>query len=104
MTKNYILQIKSINFNFLFMYSFFLKKTFKKLAIKSSSTIIKSIKLYTLLKSPHVFKKARKQFQITTFIKTMTIYSEIKTFHLKFLLFNKPHIVKLTIKKFNNKI
>lgn len=67
--KNKI-KIKAISFNstILKIYSFFLSKLAKKLNCRYSISFLpKKSKKIILLKSPHVHKKAREQFQVLTY-------------------------------------
>jgi ribosomal protein S10 len=96
------------------MYKITLSSSSKKslnLYIKFLSIIFKSLnidlmifnlpttkKRIALLKSPHVYKKAKEHFEIQNFRIALSFNSSIKTETLKYLLFNKPKsvILKLT--------
>lgn len=99
--KKQILQlnIKSAN-NSINIYTYFVIGILKKLKIqfKYIQTPTKC-KRITLLKSPHVNKKAREQFEIKKLKKTFIIYSKIKIEILKFLIINKPKFISLNIRK-----
>jgi ribosomal protein S10 len=97
------LQLKATNKNLLFLYYNLLTKILKKLQIKHKKIIICKKKRYTILKSPHVFKKAREQFEIKSY--KLTILSEsIKNLkYLKYFILNKPKIIKLSIKQIKRK-
>jgi len=56
-----------------------------------------SKKRLTLQRSPHVYKKAREQFQFSMY-KTVVQLDSINTQLLKFLLLAKPASLNLTIK------
>jgi ribosomal protein S10 len=59
-----------------------------------------SKKKITLLKSPHVYKKAREQFQVSTHKIAIYIYSKVNVVDLlKYLTINKPKFIKLSIRK-----
>lgn len=97
-----LLQIKinSINKPVLDVYTFFLLHVLKKLNITYSIINLPKIKKkITLLKSPHVHKSSREQFEIKTYKLVINIFSNIKTNLLQFLIINKPKSLKLKIKK-----
>ena len=82
------------------IYLTFLLSIFKKLDIKYKYIKIPLLlKKITLLKSPHVNKKAREQFELKIFKKTIIIYSNLKLKILKFLILNKPKFIKLKLRK-----
>jgi small subunit ribosomal protein S10 len=79
-------------------YTNFLKTILVKLNVRYQiiNLPIKTKKI-TLLKSPHVNKKAREQFEVNrtkTIIKIETNRKEL----VKFLILNKPKFIKITIK------
>ena len=78
MKKQFInLTIKSTN-NGVNVYITFLLSILKKLNIKYKYIQLPlSRKRLTLIKSPHVNKKAREQFELQIFKKTIIIYSNI---------------------------
>jgi small subunit ribosomal protein S10 len=92
--------IKSINLESLLIYKEFLKKLLQKTNNKFSSINlpIKKKKI-TLLKSPHVNKKSKEQFQIKTYKFIIIIKENISLQKIKFLLINKPKTIKISIKK-----
>jgi ribosomal protein S10 len=58
----------------------------------------KKKKRITLLKSPHVYKKAREQFESKVFNSLILIKNQnIKFNFLKFLIINKPKPLKIKI-------
>lgn len=82
------------------IYITFLLSIFKKLDIKYKYIKIPLLtKKFTILKSPHVNKKAREQFELKIFKKTIIIYSILKLKILKFLILNKPKFIKLKLRK-----
>ena len=94
------LKLKSVNKNSLFIYTLFLKKLFIKLDINFCLIMLpKKRKLLTLLKSPHVYKKAREQFQLITFVSCFFFYSNLNPNFIKFFILNKPKTVKLILRK-----
>lgn len=62
------------------------------LSISSFPTKIKKI---TLLKSPHVYKRAKESFEVRSYKRLVNIKS---TFNLTKLLSNKPKSIFLTVK------
>lgn len=99
MNSIFKIKIKSTNKDLLGLYSIFIQKVLNTFNIKYSRINLKKKKIYTLLKSPHVYKKAREQFEIKTYKQVIDIYFNIKPTHLKFLILNKPKAIKLAIKK-----
>ena len=82
------------------VYMTFLISILKKLNIKYKYIQIPILrKRLTLTKSPHVNKKAREQFELKIFKKTIIIYSKIKLELVKFLILNKPKFIKLNLRK-----
>lgn len=99
--SNYQLKLKSLNNKILKFYLNFLTKICKKLNINYSLIMLPSkTKKITVLKSPHVFKKAREQFQIKYFNAACTIKAQAFSPELlKFLYLNKPSTIKITLRK-----
>jgi small subunit ribosomal protein S10 len=98
--KEFILKIKlkSIDKISLNLYINFLKEKIKLYNKQYSIfNLPKKIKRITLLKSPHVNKKAREQFEIKIY--TVIIKIKIDLFKLKSLLINKPKTVIIKIVK-----
>lgn len=94
------IKLKAINKESLFLYKTFLLNVLTKLNIQYNITSLPStVKRITLLKSPHVHKKAREQFEILTQKALINVKSNIEPQMLKFLLINKPKTVKLKITK-----
>ena len=100
MKKQFLhLTIKSTNKG-LNIYNAFLVSIFKKLSIFYKQIQMPVIrKRITIVKSPHVNKKAREQFELKIFKKTLLIQTELKIEILKFILVNKPKFIKLIIRK-----
>ena len=96
-----IINIKSIDKPTLGLYRKLVEKFLVNLNIKNRTCILQSmpttIKKITLLKSPHVNKKAWEQFQIKTY-KMIVICKETKHAQslLKILIINKPKNLKLS--------
>ena len=96
----YNLKLKALNKKSLLIYSIFLSKIFKKLNIfYNQINLPKKTKKITLLTSPHVYKKAREQFETTTFIKFFQIFSNINKNLFKIIFLNKPQTIKIQILK-----
>jgi ribosomal protein S10 len=92
------IKIKALNKNTLSLYKTFIKLVLNK--INLNYTVIDlpiKIKKITLNKSPHVYKKAREQFQIITYKTTFNIISEIKPYLLRYLILNKPSFLKIKL-------
>ena len=98
--QNIELRIKSVENNIKSYYNF-ISKILKKLNIKHSVIYLpRKIKRLTLLKSPHVNKKAREQFEIRIYkiLIKLSIESQGLSF-LKHLILNKPKYLKLSLRR-----
>ena len=95
----YKLNIKSLDSITLRLYIKFLKILFLKLNIKNAKCIFipKKKKRLTLLKSSHVHKKAREQFQLTQYKVFIIINTNYIFNFLFYLLINKPKNIKISI-------
>jgi small subunit ribosomal protein S10 len=94
------INLKSLNKESLTLYINFIKKTLKKINLnyKVFNQPNKKKKI-TLLKSPHVNKTAREQFELKSYKCSFFIDNIIISYkNLYFLLFNKPKTIKLAIK------
>ena len=92
------LSVKSVNSQILSFYKIFLKKVLLNLNVKYSMIGMPTkIKRITLLKSPHVNKSAREQFEMKTYKTTIDIHN-IKVSSLKYIVFNKPKAVTVAFK------
>ncbi len=85
------------------LYTFYLEKNLKSTAVDFKIVRLpKKIKRLTILKSPHVNKKARDQYEIRTYSLTIIISKNFQDLSglLKFLLSNKPSLInaKLSLK------
>ena len=97
--KNLQINFKTFNFNALNLYAFFLKKVFHNLNIKFSMFYLPiKRKRITLLKSPHVNKTAREQFEIKYFSLCLKLNCSVKMGIIKWILLNKPAVLKAKIK------
>lgn len=84
---------KSLN-----VYLRYLEIVFNKWSLKSSVfSLPTTIKRIHLLKSPHVYKKAKEHFEIRTYRKRVAFESPDEIERLKFLLSNKPKSIQLSI-------
>ncbi len=82
-------------------YVFYLQKTFKLLNLNVSIFYLPRVsKKITLLKSPHVFKKAKEQFELREYKAVVKILDSDSQFldKVKFVLFNRPKSIQLKIK------
>jgi small subunit ribosomal protein S10 len=93
------ISIKSFKQNILNIYVKFLENLFKKLLLKYSLFNIPTKKRkITLLKSPHVHKKAREQFQLNMYKKTIYIKNFKNINYLNNFILNKPKLININIK------
>ena len=100
MNNSIQIKICSIDKTVLAIYLCFLHNIFKKLNIMYTSTNLPvETKKITLLKSPHVHKKAREQFEIQKVKKLITIKYFNKFKYLLLLFLNKPKFIRIKIKK-----
>lgn len=95
-----IFEIKSLNKETLLHYKNFLLKIFNIQNIKTSYFFLpKKIKKITVLKSTHVYKKARDQFELRQY--KLLVIARLNIFNLKilnYILLNKPKLIKLKFK------
>ena len=99
MKKQYQLKIKSLSQDSLNLYKEFLKITLKKININFSLfNLPTKKKRITLLKSPHVNKSSREQFEIKYFNTIIQVKNILNPNLLKILLINKPKVVTVSIK------
>ena len=99
METTYQLKIKSLNKDAIQLYLKTLKKLFNKFELNYTQFRLPTTrKRITLLKSPHVNKSAREQFEIKHYTTTIQINSFFKKKKLHCLLLNKPKIVTVSIK------
>ncbi len=101
MISNYSIILKSTNKNILKIYLTFIKNIFIKLNKQVQVSYLPiNIKRLTLLKSPHVYKKAREQFEIKTYKILIKIYNyKISKMFLNFFILNKPNNIKIILRK-----
>jgi ribosomal protein S10 len=83
-------------------YITFLTRLLSKFNIKfNKHTVPTKHRKITLLRSPHVYKKAKEQFQVSTFTVIISLKeNNISTVFPIYLycLINKPHTIKIKIK------
>ena len=101
-TDKFQLVLKSSSKKSLIFYVSFLKNIFIKLNLKDITffSFKRKIIRITLLKSPHVYKKAKEQFEIKYYkvlitLKNITINSNF----IKYLLLNKPKSINVKLKR-----
>jgi small subunit ribosomal protein S10 len=101
MKKKYQIKIKSLHRDSLNLYKKFLSKTLQSIKINFSicSLPIKRNRI-TLLKSPHVNKSAREQFEIKYYRVVIQLNEDINHKILETLLVNKPKSVSISVKNF----
>ena len=93
------IRINSFKLDNLNIYINFLEKLLKISKIcYSKISIPTKIKRITILKSPHVFKKAREQFELKIYTKNIIIKNIENVNFLKNLLINKPKFININIK------
>jgi small subunit ribosomal protein S10 len=94
------IKLKSLNKESITFYKIFIGKIFNSLNISFNwIDLPNKKKRITLLKSPHVNKSAREQFQVTTYKTLILVRSKISLNQLKLVVLNKPKTVKIIIKK-----
>ena len=99
MESKYQLKIKSLNKKAINLYLHTLQKMFNTLNL--NYTIVNlpiTKKRITLLKSPHVNKSAREQFEIKTYQVIISFKTTFNTKLLNILTLNKPKVLTLSIK------
>jgi ribosomal protein S10 len=93
-----ILKIRSVDQNSLIIYKKFLEDVLLKLVITYKvSNIPTTKKRVTLLKSPHVNKKSREQFQHTRYKVFFKINNRLDIKAIKYIISNKPKTVKIVL-------
>jgi small subunit ribosomal protein S10 len=94
------IKLKSLNKESIKFYKTFITKIFNSLHISFKCIDLPNKKKrLTLLKSPHVNKSAREQFEVTTYKTLILIKDKISINQLKLIVLNKPKTVKINIKK-----
>lgn len=101
MKNKYQIKLKSLHKDSLSLYKNFLIKTLQSLKVNFSiCDLPKKKNRITLLKSPHVNKSAREQFEIKYYSTVLQLNSEINYKILEILLVNKPKSVSVSVKNF----
>ena len=97
--KKYILNLSSSCNKSIQLYSFFISEIVKNFNISYSMFHFPiKRKKFTLLKSPHVFKKAKENFETKTFKASFSFHNSLNTNLLKLILLNKPKNIFVSIK------
>lgn len=98
MTK---LGIKSLNRNSILIYKVFIMRILTELNVPFRIiNIPRKRTRITLLKSPHVNKKSREQFQLISHKVIFCILTELNILTLKYIILNKPNTVKVALFKY----
>jgi small subunit ribosomal protein S10 len=93
------IKLKSVYKESLLFYTQFLSFFLKKLGVKVTIFILpKKRKRITLLKSPHVNKTAKEQFEIFSYQTLITVKEVVELKKIKYLFLNKPKSIQLKIK------
>ena len=93
-----ILKIRSVDQNSLIIYKKFLEDIlFKLLITYKVSNIPSTKKRITLLKSPHINKKSREQFEHTRYKVFFKIKNSLDVRAIKYIISNKPKTVKVVL-------
>ena len=93
------LEIKSLSKESLFLFREFIIKVLMKSKVLYSVFNLPNVKKrITLLKSPHVNKTSREQFQFNSYKLLISLKTNLTLKELKFLILNKPKVVKLALK------
>lgn len=92
------IKIKSLNQESILVYKKFISEMiFKRNIFFKVSNMPNKKKRITLLKSPHVNKKSREQFQIISYKTCFEIESAIDVKTLKYIILNKPKTIKMSL-------
>ena len=101
MKKKYQIKIKSLHRDSLNLYKSFLGKILRSIKIDFSIYNLPTKKnRITLLKSPHVNKSAREQFEIKYYSTAIQLNGDVNHKILETLLINKPKSVSVSVKNF----
>ena len=101
MNLKYQIKIKSLHKESVKLYINFLQKMLRKIKVNFSIIALPEKKnRVTLLKSPHVNKSAREQFEIRYYRTLLKIKSDIDHKTLELLLINKPKSVTVSVKDY----
>jgi len=95
----YQIKVKSLNKQSALLYQTFLKSILEKRNIKFSVfNLPLKRKRITLLKSPHVNKSSREQFEIKFYSYILQTDKKLNSYVFKLLFLNKPKSVSLFLK------
>ena len=101
MNLKYKIKIKSLHKESIKLYINFLDTILKKIRVQFSIiNLPKKKNRIPLLKSPHVNKSAREQFEIRYYSTLLKIKSDIDHKTLELLLINKPKSVSIDVKSY----
>ena len=101
MNLKYQIKIKSLHKESVKLYINFLQKMLRKIRVNFSIIALpKKKNRVTLLKSPHVNKSVREQFEIRYYRTLLKIKSDIDHKTLELLLINKPKSVTVSVKAY----
>lgn len=93
------INLKSLNKESLHLYKTFLIKILEKISINYKIFDLPTRrKRITLLKSPHVNKSAREQFELKAYKSVIYVSNKISSEKIKFIIINKPKTIKVNIK------
>jgi ribosomal protein S10 len=96
--QKFHIKYKSTNKEILKHYQYFLNTILKQNQIHFTCFNLPTTnKRIVLLKSPHVYKKAKEHFEKKTF--SFFLYVFITNKDLKYLFLNKPKAIRLIVKK-----
>jgi ribosomal protein S10 len=96
-TIDVIITIKSYSKDSVFLYYIFLKHLSTSYNFQISSIFTKNKKKFTLLKSPHVNKKAKDQFECSIY--KLSVHMNLPLLIVKYVLINKPKNLHFNIVK-----
>jgi small subunit ribosomal protein S10 len=97
--KTFEIVLTSTSKNSLFLYKTFIFKILDQIGIIYTNVDFPVFhKKITLLKSPHVNKKAKEQFQLSDYKSVIFLESKKIFFYANIILINKPKSVKLEFK------
>lgn len=92
------IKIRSLDKQSILLYKKFIAEMMSKLNIFFIvSSMPNKTKRITLLKSPHVNKKSREQFQLVSYKTCFEIRNVVDTKTLKYIILNKPKTVKVSL-------
>ena len=93
------INIKSPHYESILIYKLFLQKILKSRNITHKSFFLPvKKKRITVLKSPHVNKSAREQFEFKNYKCAIFIKKDMSMKEVCFFLINKPKTIKINIK------